>query len=108
VLTVILIVLLAGGVGLVAVALAGGRGQGAPTTARVGSLRGPVPGSDRALRAATAVEGTHAEVARIPWWRRLLSAALLVILVLLLGVITAVVLGAGISAVSEILDTTIR
>lgn len=54
--------------------------------------------------ARTAVEGPYHEVAEAPWWRRLLSLALIVVIVAVVGAGIAVIMGAAIAALAELLD----
>ncbi len=52
----------------------------------------------------TAVEGPWIDVARPPWWRRLVSLGLIVVIVGLVGAGLALAAGFGIATVAELLN----
>lgn len=130
----ILLVVLGGGIGLVAVSLAGSpkpATDGGPDHRAPGHDDDPEPdpvepvadtepepdverGSPRRRpdprtvpRAYTAIEGRFDEVATPPWWRRLLSLVALVIIAVLIGVGLAAVAAGVIGAIAELLDTAV-
>lgn len=130
-LTLILLVVLGGGAGLLAVSLSDHRAPWAALLGRRGaaSLR-PSPAQDTSPaiddtelwirppdepprryqrvgatpKDRTAIEGPYDEVALAPWWRRLVSLVLIVVVLTVLGAGIALVLGAVFAAIGALLD----
>ncbi len=72
-----------------------------PDAGRTDRRRGAVPA------AYTAIEGTYAQVARAPWWRRVLSLAAIVLIAVAAGAGIAGIAAAIIGAASEVVTNTI-
>ena len=139
--TLILLVVLGGGAGLLAVSLSDHRapwalvgrrrsaslrraptrgtspsadaatgGRSAAPTRGTAASSGEVVAGGRAYRRVTAsprttaVEGPWIDVARVPWWRRLVSLGLIVVIVGLVGAGLALAAGFAIATVAELVN----
>ena len=84
-----------------------------PPTPGPSGPSGPAAGPERRRSAGSvpagfvAVEGTYAEVARVPIWRRLLAVIGILAIAVVGGVVIAAVLAAVVGAAAELLGNTI-